>query len=250
MHRYLLIMSVIITASLYSCKEVPSQGKAITTKQLTEKSISYIYTDHDSKGNALDSLKVYSNDSLFEKSLELYKETDSLDKTVSMLVHIAIFKVEGQKFAVITDTTGTAFFQFEKNRYNKIFSAAPAIAFMIDPMKFKDYNADGYIDVFYSVSSGGSHGADDFLLFYDPQKRTLVYNEEPALQNIEIKGNKVTSGVKFVWTTYAIKGNKLVLAKTLEYLQGNDDDKKVVTKYNESGIVVSVDTLDVEPLEE
>lgn len=246
MRACLIIIITTIGVALHSCKPVPENNNTATVKQPVERRIWYMYTDHDDKGNPLDSLKVYADDEPFEESLELYTDTDTLDKTILMMVHMGIFKVEGQRFAVITDTTGTSFFKFEKGRYNKIFSATPAIAFMIDPMKFKDYNADGYTDVYYSVSSGGSYGADDFLLFFDPKKRTLIYNEEPALQNIEIKGDKVMSGIKFLWTTYTIKGNKLVLSEKMEYLQGEDSDKKAIAKYNEAGAVISIDTLAVE----
>ena len=181
-----------------------------------------------------------------EKSLDLYADTDTLSKTVEGLVHIAVFKVEGQKFAVITDTAATTFYKYYKHHYKQIAADKAAMAFMIKPMQYKDFNADGYTDVWYSVPSGGFYGDDDFILFYDPKTQSLIYNKEPQLRNIKVNGNTIVSGNKFWWNTYTIRDTAFLLRETLIYLQGNDDDKKVLSKYSETGALLNSDTLYVD----
>ena len=210
----------------------------------------YIYNfSEDTIVKPIDSLKLYRDFSI-EKSLELYTDTDTLNKTVDRLVHIGVFKVEGQKFAVITDTAATSFYKYEKGNYKKLFKAEASIAFMIPPMQYKDYNKDGYMDVLYSVPSGGSYGDDDFLLFYDSKTKSLIYSEKAWLRNVSFKGETVARNTKFLAETFLIKGFSLLLIENVEYLQGDDDNKKVVSKFSETGRLISVDTLVVEEEED
>jgi len=190
----------------------------------------------------IDSLMLYKNLPL-EKSLELYTDVDTLNKTVDMMVHIGIFKVEKQKFAVVIDSASTTFFKFEKGSYKKIFSAAASLAFSVTPIQYKDFNNDGYTDILYSVPSGGSYGDDNFLLFYNPETKNLLYKEEPELRNAEVKGNTISTSGLFWRKTYTIKGYSLLLQQETEYLQSNNDDKKVVYTFNDLGKQISRDTL-------
>lgn len=180
----------------------------------------------------------------------MYTDADTLNKTVEGLVHVGVFKVEGQKFAVITDTASTSFYKYEKGAYKKLFKAEASLAFMIPPMKYKDYNNDGYTDVLYSVPSGGFYGDDNFLLFFKPKTKSLTYNKNIGLRNVSFKGQTVTNNTKFLEETFLIKGFGLTLMENVEYLQGDDDNKKVVSKFSEAGKLISIDTLAVEKEED
>lgn len=239
MRVLLLLLVLFFTASCYN-------GSKTSMSKGRELQYPYIYGHKDDTlFKPEDSLKLYL-DLPFESSLKLYSDTDTLNKTVDGLVHIGIFKVENHKFAVITDTAATSFYKYERGNYKKLFSANASLAFMIPPMKYKDYNNDGHTDVLYSVPSGGFYGDDDFLLFYDPKTKSLVYNKETPLINVSFKGNTVTRNTKFLEDTFLIKGFDLLLIENVEYLQGDDDNKKVVSKFAETGKLISVDTLVVE----
>lgn len=237
--RVVLLLVVLFFASCHNSGKMPLPNS---------RDLHYLYIynfNEDTLIKPVDSLKLY-RDLPIEKSLELYTDTDTLNKTVDGLVHIGVFKVEGQKFAVITDTATTSFYKYDKGNYKKLFKAEASIAFIIPPMRYKDYNNDGYTDVLYSVPSGGFSGDDDFLLFYDPKTKSLIYNEKTWLRNVSFKGETVTQNTKFLNDTFLIRGFDLPLIENVEYLQGDDDNKKVVSKFSETGKLMSVDTLIIE----
>lgn len=237
--RIFLPLVFLFVVSCYHSTKIPVAKGA---------NLQYLYI-YDRKDDTLykpvDSLKLYL-DTPLESSLKLYTDTDTLNKTIEGLVHIGVFKVEGQKFAVITDTAATSFYKYDKGNYKKLFKAEASIAFMIPPMQYKDYNNDGYTDVLYSVPSGGFYGDDDFLLFYEPKTKSLIINEDTWLRNVSFKENTVIRNTKFLEETFLIKGFDLLLIESVEYLQGDDDNKKVVSAFSELGKLMSRDTLVIE----
>lgn len=207
------------------------------------KPLTYIYIYDDINDKPTDSLEAYANGS-WEESLELYKDIDSLSKTITMTVYIGIFKLNKQRFAVITDTSGTAFYKYNGNHYKPIFKDVPKMAFTTPIIKHADYNNDGYTDVFYSVPSGGSYGSDDYLLFFDPNRKTLTHHDEPELRNTEIKGSIVRCGSNMWAKEYVIEEGKLRLQSEEEIIQSDSVRilKRAIT-YDKEGNIIKNDTL-------
>lgn len=203
----------------------------------------YIYTDHDANNKPLDSLKVLCGKG-FKESLHLYANTDTLNKSVSMLVHMAVFELNKIKFAVITDTSATTFYKFSKGRYIKICGDDYAMAFQSAEIKYRDFNNDNYKDILYTIPSGGSHGDDNMLLLFDPVTKCLVYNDEYALCNASINpDNTITSNSRFQRSTYKVRGNKIIVTEKKDFLQGNDAGKVLVNLYGEEGNITKTDTI-------
>lgn len=209
---------------------------------ITDKNISYYYIYNDNWDKAADSIKLY-NDLPFEKSLELYTDTDSLTQQVQSFIYLKIFKTDNQKFAIMADSAFTHLYKFMPDgHYKKQISIVQQLG-MEAKTAIKDLNHDGYKDVIYTMVSGGSYGDDNSLLFYDPKQKTFTYNEEPLLRNIEIAGDTVNSYTKFLYCKYIIKGYKLELIEDTEFLQQENDNKKVTRHYSSKGKEVSRDTI-------
>lgn len=215
----------------------------------TPNNITYLYINDyaSSENNPIDSLIIYK-DEPFEKSLELYKETDSITKFVYPVMYLSIFKLEKEKFAILSDSVSTSFFKFMPNgEYKKEHSIEIPLGMRIITQQ-KDINKDGYKDILLTVSSGGSHGDDVFLLFYDPKNHNLIHQKEIKLRNTKLQDNTIISSTRFLNQTYEIKGYSLYLKEEVHYLQGENDNKKVITKFNQ-GKITSRDTLVIEVAE-
>lgn len=215
----------------------------------TRKNITYLYiNDYTStENNPVDSLMVYK-DEPFEKSLELYKETDSVTKFVYPVIYLSIFKLEKEKFAILADSVSTSFFKFMPNgEYKKEHTIEIPISMNVITQQ-KDINKDGYKDILLTMSSGGSHGDDIFLLFYDPKNHNLKHQKEIELRNTKLQDNTIISSTRFLNQTYEIKGYTLSLKEEVHYLQDENDNKKVITKFDQ-GKIISRDTLILEGAE-
>lgn len=221
--KKLLLFSLIVSSLIaFSCHKQSLSGT---------RKIDYLYIYNDNWDKPVDSMKLYA-DVPFEKSLELYADTDTLTQSVESYVYLKIFKINGQKFAVLADSISTSCYKFmPSGQIKKEFSIAVELGTKATT-KIRDLNADGYNDAVYTMRSGGFYGDDNCLLFYDPKKKTLVYNENLGLRNMEISGDTVSSNTKFHDEKYIIRGFDLHIIESTEYLQGENDDKKVMRYYD------------------
>ena len=238
---YRIVTLVFVASLILSCTQVYKPAAPLTYL--------YVYDHSDNDSYTLtDSVMVYS-DLPFERSLELYKDSDTLTKQVDQYLYLSIFELQKEKFAVIADSATTNFYKYlPGGTYKKEYTMPMSLGAKAFLTK-KDLNADGYSDVLFTLPSGGFYGEDNLLLFYNPKTHGLVYHDKPSIVNITFDGDTVTSNTKFLDTTWLIKGFDFLLLQQTEYLQGNDDDKKVVSRYNQKGIVVSRDTVKAEPAE-
>jgi hypothetical protein len=209
----------------------------------------YLYIPDEDYTRVADSITLYRNRP-FEKSLELYRDTDSLTQFLESNIYLSIFKLENEKFAVLADSAYTSFYKFMPDgHYQKLYHS-PVNLGMRALTEKKDLNTDGYKDIVFTMVSGGSYGDDNLLLFYDPKNQTLVYHEEPELRNIEIRHRRVYSYTKFLNRVYRIEGTSLKTEQKTEYLQQDNYGKMVVTQFDEKGRQQSSDTLPVPENEE
>lgn len=232
MYKILFAAGCLSMFILQSCTQKAPKPEVAAEKP---KPVRYLKT-HDR--HPADSLKLYV-EGPFEESLELYADTDTLEKTVPKTVHMCIFKVEGQKFAVITEKTGTYFYKFENGAYNRIIKLVTPINEYVRPLKYKDLNGDGHKDVQYSPQALGHYGIDDYLLFYDPETQSLVCSQKLPMRAIKIEGNKVISEEPAWRDTYTITGNRLVLTEKIVHRSNG----KVVSTFKEDGTLIKTVTL-------
>jgi hypothetical protein len=236
MKKHVLLLFLIAgSVIVFSCNKqaLASVGK-----------IEYPYIYNDDWTKPIDSIKLYAGVP-FEKSLELYKDSDTLTKSVDFLIYLKLFKIKGQKFAVLADSAYTSCYKFmPSGQIKKEFTIAVELGTKAIT-KIRDLNGDGYNDVVYTMRSGGFYGDDNCLFFFDPKKKTLIYNEKPDLRNIEISGDTVSSYTKFHSERYVIRGFDLHLIESTEYLQGENDGKKVMRYYDAKASEIKRDTLTV-----
>jgi hypothetical protein len=236
MHKILPVFACLALFALQACNKTPK------TAAVAEPSTHYLYIDRDGTDGAEDSLQVYDN-KRFELSLGLYTKTDTLKKTVPKKLHMGIFKLNGQKFAVVCDSTGTFFSKFENGSYERILKFPSPVAGGVPPMRYKDFNGDGHTDVHFRIPAAGPYGMDDYLLFYDPQAKTLVSNLKMPLRDVRVKGNTVISAESSWQDTYTIKGTNLLVNERVVYTSQGEKLIKIVKKYNEAGKEISNETL-------
>lgn len=236
MKKHVVLLGLIIgSVIVFSCHK-----QAVTSAYKIE--YPYIYDDEWTR--PIDSIQLYAGVP-FEKSLELYKDSDTLTKSVYDLVYLRLFKIRGQKFAILADSAYTSCYKFmPSGQIQKQFSIAVSLGFKATT-EIKDLNGDGYKDVFYTIQTGGIFGHYHYIFFFDPKKKTLIYNGKPDLSNVEIKGDTVSSYTKFHDEKYVIRGFDLRLIESTEYLQGENDDKKVMRYYDAKENEVKRDTLTV-----
>jgi hypothetical protein len=147
-----------------------------------------------------DSILIYK-DLPFERSLALYKDTDSITKFASPeyipSIYLSVFQVERQRFAVLSDSVATTFYKFSPSgTYSRLCSLEASVGIKVTLQKM-DLNSDGYKDVFFTMDTGGMYGDDNVILFYDPKSKSLACNSVGLLQNAEVKGNRVETGGGF-----------------------------------------------------
>lgn len=211
----------------------------------------YIYSNGNHKEPS-DSLGWYRSN--YKKSLALYNNVDNISKTVHNIgLHLSIFKLENEKFALVIDST-TKIYKFIEGNYKQIISTNSAFAFETDvKIEQKRLNLDKFKDILLEIPSGGSYGSDFIFLFYNPTTKLFDYDDETDLRNIEFDVNtqKVVSHYRWSKATFVLENNKFRKIDETYYLKfrgiGEDFfDKKEITKYNKEGKVISIDTVCIE----
>lgn len=236
MKKHILLLVLIIgSVIVFSCHK-----KAVNSAYKIE----YPYIYDDEWTTPVDSIKLYAGVP-FEKSLKLYKDSDTLTKAIEGFVYLKLFKIRDQKFAILADSSSTSCYKFmPSGQIKKEFSIGVGLGTKAIT-EIRDLNGDGYNDVVYTMRSGGFYGDDNCLFFYDPKKKTLVYNENPDLRNIEINSDTVSSYTKFHDEKYVIRGFDLRLIESTEYLQQENEGKKVMRHYDAKANEIKRDTLTV-----
>jgi hypothetical protein len=239
---------IIITVIFFSCNRTIERNEMINHSEKEDR-IAYFYYYGDTTNTPTDSIKMYANN--FEKSLEFYKDYDSISKTNYLNFYFNVFKINNEKFAVLIDST-TKIYKFQGNHFEKLFTENIAIV----PLKIEvnkiDLNSDGFLDFFLKIPSGGSHGDDYLCFFYLEKSKSLVYENKVDLCNIEInlKEKTITSNFSMSSEVYLIDGFSLRLLEKRLYLSYSGEKKlqnKIeITKFNNNGKEVSKDTVNAQ----
>lgn len=169
------------------------------------------------------------------------------------LIHVSIFKLENEKFAIVIDST-TKIYKFIEGNYKQIISINSAFGFGTDvKIKQNRLNLDKFKDVLLEIPSGGSYGSDFIFLFYNPTTKAFDYDNQADLRNIEFdrKSQKIVSNYQWSKATFVLEKNKFrKIAQTyyLKFSGAGEEffDKKEVTKYDKTGKIISVDTVYIE----
>ena len=145
--------------------------------------------------------------------MALYNNVDVLSKTVHNIgLHLSIFKLENEKFALIIDST-TKIYKFIEGNYQQIISTNSRFAFGTNiKIEQKKLNLDKFKDVLIEIPSGGTAGSEFLFLFYNSSTKSFDYDAETELRNIEF--NKRYHGY------FCIRNGKLLIVndKLIEYL--------------------------------
>jgi hypothetical protein len=209
----------------------------------------YNYESDNELNMPIDSISVYS--SSYEKSLELYKEIDSLEKQVWGHVYFSIFKLKEKKFSVIIDSTTVKVFKFSNNNYKKIESFDCDIGVYGIKLQKIDINTDGFKDVLIEIPSGGFFGSSYICMFYNPDSKSLVFDKRTELRDIELDLNKkqITSyssmqSEKYYIDKYTFKlfEKRIDLGKTTDIEEL--ENKVEISRYDSNGNLIRKDTLD------
>lgn len=205
------------------------------------------YTKFNENGNAIDSLRVC--ESSYENTLDFYKELDSLNQTIPNILHISIFKIQNEKFAVVIDST-TKIYKFNGVGFKMIYNIKYQIGLGEITQKLVDVNLDLENDMVIEISSGGTYGSDFIVLFYNPDLKMLVYDKGADLRNcdFDLKNGKVKSNYNWFSIFFDIKKysfEKKEMHKYLNYTSGSQNHNNMIerTIFNQSGGIIKVDTL-------
>lgn len=211
------------------------------------RNIRSIYIYDETNDSPVDSLIVYDD---FEKSLELYERSESLEKEVKGLVYFSIFKLNGQKFSVIADTATVKVFKYEDRKFKRIFKIKSSIGVQNVQIKKIDFNSDGYQDVIVSMPSGGSYGTGNICLYYHPKLESLMGDLNAEFANIELNqtDKSLISYRSLFNEKYAIQNYRFYLIERTIYLGKTSNnqalmDKLEVSKYDLNGNLIQKDTI-------
>ena len=230
-----------------------SKGKKIAeTNRAENDSIIELYIYHDKLSDTStqpdDSLKIYR--SSFEKSLELYKNIDALEKEVENQVYISIFKLLDKKFSIIIDSTAIKVFEFTNGHYKKIQNIDSEIGINGINLQKIDINSDGFNDILIEIPSGGFFGSAYTCLFYNSVSKSLVCDRNIELRNIELNLKKklLTSNLSMTSETYYIDNYKFKLIEKKVNLGKTTGIEKLentfeISKYDLMGNLIRKDTL-------
>ncbi|MFZ4399426.1 MAG: hypothetical protein ACOYO1_05280 [Bacteroidales bacterium] len=223
-------------------------------KEGKENNLTYIYIynsnlDSISKSKPCDSLCVY-NDSSYEKSLNLYKNTDSLCKLVEGFIYINIFRLYNEKYAILIDST-TKIYKFVGGEYKRLYSIpvefGTSSELKLDKM---DINSDGFKDLVLQLTTGGTSGDEYICLFYNPIIKTLIYDSTAELRDVEFKINekKLISHYRWSSAVFAIEKYSFRLLEDHIYMiyscnNSKYDNMEEVLKYDRNGTLIRKDTL-------
>lgn len=210
--------------------------------------VSYLYTKKDESGKPTDSLKLC--ESYYESTLDFYKNEDSLNQIVAGLIYITIFKIEGDKFAILVDST-TKVYKFTGKKFENIHHINYGIGSTEITKTRVDINSDSHPDILVEIPSGGTHGSDYIFLFYNPELRTLEYDKNFEMRNCEIdlkdkrvKCNYNWSSALFAVEKYSFK--KLESNKYLRFVSDNPKFENMIerTIYDINGNVTKSETIE------
>jgi len=211
--------------------------------------VEYINIWHSEDGPISDSVAIYKNRP-FEDALALYRDADTVRKFASPeyipAIYLEVFKIDGQKFAVLSDTASTAFYRFMPSGEIKRIMKVEVVLGIKATLHRSDLDGNGYGDVRLTMESGGSYGDDNLILFYDPGLRTLVYNDNQWLQNTTVNRATIVSHSRFLAQTFKAKNGSLRLVESEEFLQQENYGKRLIRKFTEEGMLISTDTLAAE----
>jgi len=243
---FLLFISLVLTGC--------STDKQAATEQPEVKPLSkdssivyrYIYDSESGSQLPVDSLKLIESN--HESVLEFYKDQDSVVKMVDGYIYFSILKLKEEKFAVIIDSTARVY-QFNEGRFNRIHLLNYQLGLPAVELEYVDVNQDGNKDVLFFIPSGGTFGDHYLCLFYNPDSRTLVHDDNVSLRNMELypKEHKVITRTKYSFAEFVIEKYSFRIVKETRYLcfEGKDElqDKIRVTLFDKEGRVSRIDTL-------
>ena len=227
------------------------QVKVTETEPKEERLIYWYIYSKDSKEPS-DSLGWYETN--IEKSLALYNDVEQLSKTVHNIgLHLSIFKLENEKFAIVANSTEGNIYKFIDGKYQKIYSTEALAGFMDILVRKMDINKDGYKDALVEVETGGSYGKGYLFLFYNAEEKSIEYDDTTELRNVEldVDKQKVLCSYKIISRLYKIEKFDFRVMEETEYLVFTTgekflEDKKEITKYDTAGNIISIDTVCVE----
>jgi len=207
----------------------------------------YIYDFKDQHTKLVDSFLWYSYN--HEKTLELYVDSLPFRKFGDMFFYFDLFDFYGDRYAIMIDSVG-AIYKLEKGHFKKLYRFPEAgIACQSPALEMKDLNMDGHKDLLLSINSCGLAGDLCYLLFYDPNGKSLRYDPNIELRNLEfIPGEKkLVSYFRWSYRTYKIDGFNLKLFEDVVDLGATCDSKfagfSEVIKYDENEKIFSRDTV-------
>lgn len=198
---------------------------------------------------ACDSICMYS-DSSYEKSLKLYKNYNSFCKGIPGFFYINVFKHYDEKYAILIDST-TKIYKLNNNEFKKLYTIPVEVATssLIKTDKI-DFNSDGYKDVVIQIPTGGTAGDEFICLFYNPIEKTLIYDSNSELRNIEfdIQNKKLKSNYRWSSAVFNIEQYSFSLLEDHIYLNYTCNDNNLknmeeVITYNKKGDIINRDTL-------
>ncbi|MFN8437430.1 MAG: hypothetical protein U0V72_07265 [Cytophagales bacterium] len=240
----LKVLNLLILFCLLSCSN--KTDRQSETNPSCEK-VCYLYTRTNESGEPTDSLKICETN--YETTLDFYKKEDSLSQAILGIIYINIFKIEGEKFAILIDTT-TKVYKFTGKGFEKIQHINCAIG-QTEIIKTKvDINSDSHADILVEIPSGGTHGTDCIFLFYNPEKKTLEYDRNSEMRNCEIdfKNKRVKSYYNWSSALFGVERysfKKLEFYKYLRFVSNNPKFENMIerTVYGRKGNVTKIDTI-------
>jgi hypothetical protein len=240
------LLSSLILFCLFSCSENADEESIINS--LCDK-VSYRYTRVNESGKPVDSLKLCESN--YESTLDFYKSEDSLNQLVVGLVYISIFKIEGEKFAILVDIT-TKVYKFIGKRFEKIQHINCGIGPTEITKNKIDINSDSHPDILVEIPSGGTHGSDCIFLFYNPKLRTLEYDKNSEMRNCEmdLKAKKVKCNYNWSSALFSVEKYSFRKLETYKYLRFVSDNPKLENMFERTifdfkGKVAKLDTIEL-----
>lgn len=244
-HLFVIFNFILLT----SCQSLVSTKKNVKLFNDSDVTYMYIYkTDSISaESKVVDSLKLLKTG--YEKSLVLYSNIDSVSKTVDGFVCLNIFKLNNEKFAIIIDTN-IKVYKYNQTKYERILTIQGELGFSNIDFEKIDVNADTYKDILVKLPSGGTYGDAYICLFYDPSRKTLIYDAKTELANVKLdaKERRVECFYSNSSTVYSIEKfsfRKIEQKKYLGKTTGNRkfDNYVEISKFGGDGKILKIDTL-------
>jgi len=244
---YVILSFIFFTA----CHTLDTEKKLV--KSYNDSDITYLYIYRDDsiseKSKLVDSLMLLKSGN--EQSLVLYNGIDSICKTVDGFIYLNVFKINNEKFAIIVDSA-TKVYKFNHDKFERILNIPCGIGFSNIKLEKLDINADSFLDILLKIPTGSIYGDACICLFYNPDKKTFIYDSKSDIANIELnlKEKKVESFHSCFSTVYYIEKYSFRKIEQKIYLSKTTDNPKYdnfvkVTKFDKNGNVFKVDTIEI-----